>query len=127
MARRNHKGSHVILTTTIHRRNVVGQGSEIVLALALPLLTQEVQACDLLGTRLVGVQDDIVTDAGGWPEAVHSVRLQLVRRDHVHQHGLRIIEQLFGLRANEGIAEYLWILAFQLPSHKERRPIDVLH
>src|SRR5262249_20907822 len=64
------EGAEIVLATGVGGGDEVGQGEEIGLAFALPLLAEEVEAGEFVGARLVGVESDVAVEGGGGPEAI---------------------------------------------------------
>ena len=69
----NGKGADVVLTAAVHGCDVITQSAEVTLTLAFPLLTECVETGQLLLTRCVLEQYNVVTVRAGRPETVNAV------------------------------------------------------
>lgn len=92
----------------------------------LTLLAQVVQRGQHLGTGLVGVHLDVVTDRVCREEPDHPVGGEPLLPDQGVEHFLSVVVQLAGGLAGGRIVEDVGESALHLPGVEERLPVDVL-
>ena len=99
--------AEVVLAAAVGRGDEIGQREELGLALALPLLPQGVEPRQLVLSRFVGEQHDVVAHRGRRPEAVHAAGREQLLRDDLVEQPPGIVEQLARLRPDVRIVEDL--------------------
>ena len=92
----------------------------------LDLLTQGVEASDLGGAGLVGIDGDVVADGVGRPEADHALGGEPCLVDDPLQHRPGVLEQVARGRTDDLVVEDQRIAADQLPAGEEGCPVDVI-
>ena len=91
------------------------------------LLPQHREAHQLAAPRVVFVDDDVVADGVGGPEAVDAPRGQQLLGDDPVEQRLRVVVQLARRGAVLGVIEDRREPALQLPRGEEERPVDERH
>src|SRR5262249_5731302 len=119
------EGAEIVSHAASDGGDVVCKAAEILLPLALPLLAKEVETRLLLGSRVIGVNEDVVILRVCGEEAVHSAGGEEPALEELIQQGIGLFEQIARLVADVRVIENLRILALHLPGHEERRPVDV--
>mmetsp|Transcript_27462 Transcript_27462/g.56288 ORF Transcript_27462/g.56288 Transcript_27462/m.56288 type:complete len:1189 (+) Transcript_27462:341-3907(+) len=120
----------VVLDAARLGRDEVRHRQVLRLLLAQLLLPHSAQRLQNLGTLLVLVHLDVITDSVGREEGSDAVCRQLAAIDNALEHLLRFIEHLLGLGANGLVLEDLGVptvgvLATKLPHGEEGVPVDV--
>ena len=118
------KTPDIIRLAALHRRDEVRQG-----VVGLPgwldgLLTKMMQGGESLRARVIRVEVDVVTLAGGGEKADHGPGRQPFFLDQRGQHRLGILKEVARLFADDVVIENFRVTARQLPGMEERRPVD---
>ena len=86
VAGRAGEGSEIVLASALDGGHEVGQRMEGVLPLPLPLLAQRVHPAHLGRSRIVGIQNDVVTGGVGREESVDALGDEGVGADDFVEH-----------------------------------------